>query len=291
MADDRTCPACGASLGPPTPEAGPPAAAPLRLPPAHGEDLGRPLPPPDAPPVEVMDFGFRSARMRLRICLGFLAAWAVTDVVAIALEIFQVRLAHRAVGGLGTLDEATANDARIGRVGVALIVLFAGAAISWLMWQYRAQANLSFLRVEDLSYSPAWAIGSWFVPIANLVYPYWATSELSGASTQDRPARAPWRERLERFDWRVLRSPALAWWWGTFVLGGILVRVADVVGETADSAGQILAGAYLFPLGHVLLLAAAALAALVSQQIQDGQEGTWRDLRLRVAGGDAPPGP
>jgi len=69
------------------------------------------------------------------------------------------------VQGLGELLSAG--------VYVATIIIF-------LMWLYRCYTNLpAFVAYRaNIGYSPGWAVGSFFVPFANLFVPYQATKEL-----------------------------------------------------------------------------------------------------------------
>jgi len=72
-------------------------------------------------------------------------------------------------------------------VAGALVVLFGeivfvvglvGGAVSVPMWMHRAFRNLPALGAQGLRWSPAWAAGAWFIPIANLFVPYHVMKEL-----------------------------------------------------------------------------------------------------------------
>ena len=58
-----------------------------------------------------------------------------------------------------------------------------GTAICWLIWQHRAQANVwAIPSPVKPDTTPGWAVGWWFVPVANLVMPFLAVRELSRRS-------------------------------------------------------------------------------------------------------------
>jgi hypothetical protein len=63
------------------------------------------------------------------------------------------------------------------------------------MWLHRAAANLPALGGSELRFTPGWAVGWWFVPLANLVLPVlimteiWRASDPSAGIT-DRLARS-----------------------------------------------------------------------------------------------------
>ena len=92
-------------------------------------------------------------------------------------------------------------------------------AISWVLWQYRAHANLRGLGRGHLDHRP-WAIGWWFVPIANLWMPFKVVREVWKASE---PAEDP-------VAWIGVRTwSVLGWWWAMWireppVAGGVRVR-------------------------------------------------------------------
>lgn len=54
-----------------------------------------------------------------------------------------------------------------------------------LVWTYKAYTNLHSLKSRDLEYTPGWAVGWWFIPLANLVKPYQVMGELWNASDSD----------------------------------------------------------------------------------------------------------
>ena len=71
-----------------------------------------------------------------------------------------------------------------------LTLALVGAAIVFLVWQYRAASTARALGYPA-RWSPAFGIGSWFIPVANLWFPYWALRDCLPPS---HPSRrwAPW---------------------------------------------------------------------------------------------------
>ena len=82
-----------------------------------------------------------------------------------------------------------------------------GAALAVPMWIHRCYRNLPALGSRG-HFSPAWAAGCWFVPIANLVLPYGAVRDVWAAS---RP-RGRWNAGL-----------VAAWWLAWLTAWGLLV--------------------------------------------------------------------
>lgn len=84
----------------------------------------------------------------------------------------------------------------------------------WLYWHVAAARNLRALGHRHLDHSPASHAWWWFVPFANLVMPYRATSELVGASIVDEPDDFP------------AAPDSMPAWWGLWLAGNILSNIS-----------------------------------------------------------------
>jgi len=79
--------------------------------------------------------------------------------------------------GVYSEQKADANDRREGMIGLAWIFDYLFIVIFVSVWIYKAHKNaIHYGIVKD--YSAGWAVGSFFVPVANLVYPYRAMKEI-----------------------------------------------------------------------------------------------------------------
>ncbi len=99
--------------------------------------------------------------------------------------------------------EALINFAQF--LGFVLSIVF------FLQWMHRAYANLPGLGAERLRFTPGWAVGYFFVPFANLVYPLYAMREIWHHSSPTPPAR---RSNLEQQSVRQVDS----WWIAFFIM-------------------------------------------------------------------------
>ena len=73
----------------------------------------------------------------------------------------------------------------LGLFGVVMLVMSAVnvlAMLFFLLWTYQAAQNVRAFGQYALEHSPAWAVGSWFVPIIGLWVPYQALTEIWRAS-------------------------------------------------------------------------------------------------------------
>ncbi|MCL6250713.1 DUF4328 domain-containing protein [Altererythrobacter sp. KTW20L] len=68
----------------------------------------------------------------------------------------------------------------LGELLLWLVLLLGTIPVS--LWLYRAHANLHEGSVGGLNYSPGWAVGSFFVPVANLFVPMKAMRDLHNRS-------------------------------------------------------------------------------------------------------------
>jgi hypothetical protein len=135
---------------------------------------------------------------------GFLLESLRGDQLTLSFE-----LAGLPVGDL----EVLANHDRLVRDVKILVLLGAVVAVLWLIWQYRAHANLRVL-VPGTRFHPVVGVALWFIPGVNLVGPPLAIRELWRAS---HPERADWRKAwttpvLWLWWLSVLSAAGLAWW-------------------------------------------------------------------------------
>jgi len=108
----------------------------------------------------------------------------------------------------------------------ATLLIFVVAAT----WIYRAAGNLRALDVQGLKVSPGWAVGWYFVPIANLWKPYEAMKEIWQAST--RPQQ--WQGAAV--------SPVLPLWWTLWLLDVVIPWITTGMGFHADATSKWLLG-------------------------------------------------
>ena len=168
------------------------------------------------------------------------------------------------------------------------------AEVVWLIWQYQATGNLWARGYRDLQTRPGWAVGWWFIPLANLAMPCVAMLELDRRSTPDgAPRRA---------------GPLVVCWWTSWLAAGIVPVVGTIVavvphleslGRSIDERATALD---LSPLVHaaapwlivagVLRAVAAALAVAVVRRIDLAQRTmmassaiAWTQVPARPDGG------
>jgi heme/copper-type cytochrome/quinol oxidase subunit 2 len=212
-----------------------------------------------------------SAYSRARLAVILLIAGAVVSALTIPAEIAEILLPE-----LNPDQELAENPAGavvlLLLLGLSLltIAIFIATVVAFLMWEHRCANNLRTFGywASQLTYSPAWAVGSFFIPIVNLFVPYKAMKEIWEKS------RPP-----ESVPFSFSNSPPSFFpaWWGFWIacnfasniyfrmtMGGAPREATAIVGVVSDS----------------LSIAAAGLAIMVIKEITRRQEDTSKHLTL-----------
>jgi hypothetical protein len=148
---------------------------------------------------------------------------------------------------------------------VAIPAFFALLACFFLVgrWIYRANANAHCLSA-DMTITPGWAVGWFFVPFANLVMPYQAMKET-------------WRESHEAAGlFEEIESPILPWWWGLWIAGNVVANLAFMFGGRAPDALE--AAPFVDVAAAILHIAAGLFLILLMKRLSRAQ-----DLAVRAS--------
>ncbi len=113
------------------------------------------------------------------------------------------------------LDPNMAPVPALSAIGVFLSLLVCLIVVG--RWIYRASANAHAIS-DEMTITPGWAVGSYFIPILNLFRPYQAMREI-------------WLASHFRGNWHAESSPGLliVWWslWiGTAILGNVSMQLS-----------------------------------------------------------------
>ncbi len=193
-----------------------------------------------------------------------LTAWAVvSDLLQIQMLLGFGEGAH---SPSDVHDAIVANDTRQLVTRLSRLAVTGVAGILILLWTYRANANARGLGATGMQVTPGWAVGWYFVPLANLIKPFDAMREIWRASANP-PA---W--------WRHPAPRLLGWWWFFLLLAiftatvapqlSIRARSLEALADatwvwTASDAAGIMAGVCLLRIiSQVQRMQAAHLAAL-----------------------------
>ena len=165
----------------------------------------------------------------------------VLEAVPIAFQLIQLRIG----------SAAEAGDLLITILDVGWLIVYIAAIVMFCVWTYRANANIHALGAANLRFSPGWAVGWYFVPIANLWKPYQVMNEI-------------WRASKNPSGWQDEASSSIVgWWWFWWIVSSVQISV-----ETSPQQETLETAISPFGLISVALdLIAAVFAFRVVKQV------------------------
>ncbi len=172
-------------------------------------------------------------------------------------------------GGDGRMAETLYGIAARSQ-GVAL----PATAVVFIIWFHRTRRNAEVFDPSVQRMGPGWAVGGWFVPVANFWIPYRVASGVWEAGAQTRPDGGR----------RTVPRTPLNLWWGAWVASLLLTRVAERLWERAEDAEAIVRAGGLVAASDAVDILAAVLAVLYVRAVTGMQV-------ERALQGRAPDGP
>lgn len=175
-------------------------------------------------------------------------------------------------------DRAMLLDGVVVAATIGYIVMLIATGIVFMVWQYRHAKNARLLGQEE-GLGPGWAIGGWFVPLANLVLPavqIFGSSRYSVVRPDDRG--------------RPRGAGIVIAWAITFGLGELTTRVAargEPQAGTAEYAEWLSRSDREEAVGAVILLAAGILAAIMVWTLTKRQDTALARVLPMLQGGYA----
>lgn len=139
-----------------------------------------------------------------------------------------------------------------------LLLFLAGGALA-LRWLYVASRNARALGAADMMVSPGWAVGWYFVPLANLVMPLVTIREL-------------WRASANPRDWQAVPAPAWTILWWLFWLASNIAGMAAFRFEWEGDPDLLEAVGIAQFASDILFVPAALLFAAIVGGIQAMQD-------------------
>ncbi|MET8937302.1 DUF4328 domain-containing protein [Streptomyces rubiginosohelvolus] len=149
-------------------------------------------------------------------------------------------------------------------------------AVVFIIWFHRTRRNAEVFDPSVQRMGPGWAVGGWFVPVANFWFPYRVASGVWEASAQTRPDGG----------WRTLPRTPLNLWWGAWIATVLAARVTGRLWERAEEPAEIVRAAGLVAASDAVDIVAAVLAVLYVRAVTGMQ--AERALHGRAPDGPAP---
>lgn len=204
------------------------------------------------------------AHSRGRWSIILLVAGAACSALIILAEIGQIFFPEFSEGQ--DLTENPGGFAALAAYAALTIlgfVIFVVTAVVFLMWLHRSSNNLTaFGHWRSQGYSPAWTVGSFFVPIVNLFIPYQSTKYVWQKS---RPADS------QSFSFSNTPPGFFPAWWGFWLAANFATNIHfRMSGGEAPRTATAVVGI----VSEVLSIAAAGFAIEVIREINRRQEET-----------------
>jgi len=192
---------------------------------------------------------------------------AIAEAIALAHRIDVLQQLRN--GSIAAAREGAAADDFVTTMATFDTIAFLTTVVIWCIWQHRAQTNAIELAGGGLRFTPGWAVGWWFIPIANLWKPFQAVREL-------------WKASHGGVAWQSLRTwPVIGWWWAIWMVSLVHVWFGEHSGGV--SFGTMPMGTPITPtdivtrdkwqiLSLALRVFAAALAIKIVRSVVHAQE-------------------
>lgn len=217
---------------------------------------------------------FVSGHGRATAVTVLFAAYICVSALAIVSNFMQLSLLSEAASGGITPEQAASNDTRQLAVTVISILIFVTLAVAFLVWLHRVMKNLPALGnpKSRIEYTPGWAVGSFFIPFANLFMPYRAVSEAWNKSNP-----------LVRTEEGLSFAPRstnglLTAWWVCWIAFGVVGRVASRLQSNAEDTGTLITVTWFMVVTNVFAILSGVLAVLVVRGLDRRQEERSRNV-------------
>jgi hypothetical protein len=157
-------------------------------------------------------------------------------------------------------------DYNISIVGLAALAL---TSVLFLAWFRRSYDNLAALGGRELQFTPSWAVGWWFIPIACLWMPYRVAHEIWKASD---PLAA--RTTTAQSRRQIGASDLVRVWWAAWLASLLLSNLAAVLVNAGAGV------TWLVALSEAATGLAAVLAIVVVTSVGARQDARWGQLAV-----------
>ncbi len=168
-----------------------------------------------------------------------MAAWSVIDFLVLI--------------NLDQLSQSTVDAwTMTGLIGFVQIALYLTTVVIAARWIYRANANTraSFRKLET---TPPWAVGWFFIPIANLWKPYQAMADLARANRGSSP------------------DLPLGPWWAAWLTAAIVGNVSSRMALSSTDTSVLTISSVLGVIAAIAGLATALLFRRIVIAVTDAQ--------------------
>jgi hypothetical protein len=226
-------------------------------------------------PVSVEPARFAPLRTRSLLATRWLSFTFLLGLAALVIDVLWLQ---QQSAPDWTVNDLITVSKLMDATSIAQVVVYLIGAMIFIAWFYRAYGNLPALGVPHPRHGRGWAIGSWFVPIANLFLPKQLANDVWRSGD---PGLSPGDP-----GWQAAPVAALVnWWWALWLLGGMTATLAGNLMSDADTLDAFRAGVIVDAASQVLGLASVLAAIAVVKRSTRRQESRARLLDVPGAVG------
>ncbi|WP_326767345.1 DUF4328 domain-containing protein [Streptomyces sp. NBC_01591] len=215
---------------------------------------------PPAPAFYAPQQYLRSPEGLAKAVVVLLVIVAVADLLAVAAGVNIRRvLAAGLENDFATYDEAEATlaDNLYGSASVLQTLVYLATGVVFIIWFRRVRLNAEVFDPSMQSMRPGWAVGAWFIPIANWVLPRRIAGGIWTASAQTNTDGS----------WRTVPATLMNLWWGAWVCSQIISQYTARRYWVAEQPQEILDTTGLLMVTDVFDIVAAVLAILFVRKL------------------------
>ncbi|MBI15650.1 MAG: hypothetical protein CL782_05325 [Chloroflexi bacterium] len=200
-------------------------------------------------------------------------------IVFVGLSILSIILDMMDINLLKNIHNFTATEAEInnnaliwGIWGVGYTLVYLVTIITFLRWIYQASSNLNALGYVSQRFSPAWAVGWWFIPFMHLFRPYqvmneiWKSSHPNNKYTPGVPSAGTYKIDIG--------SNLIGWWWALWIVSNVLENIIMRMWFRAEDLQikELIELTYFNMLVTSLTVIPAVIVFILINQITNNQE-------------------
>ncbi|WP_019614264.1 DUF4328 domain-containing protein [Psychromonas ossibalaenae] len=208
--------------------------------------------------------GFKNSQKLTRWITYVLCVQIVTAVLAVIFGVLEYQLLSAFQDGIYTsLEQAFAAGETVIEllqgIGIFSLVAFISSALLIVPWIYRANYTVRQLGALNMTYTPAWSIAYYFIPVFNLWKPYQAMKEiwLASADYQDDTSRKV--------------SAVLPVWWALWLTSNMLGQFIFRLSAETQTLSELINLNMLSQVSNVLDIPLAIVTLLMINSIESMQ--------------------
>jgi hypothetical protein len=220
-----------------------------------------PLDPPSADRGAAIA-GYTSVETLGKVLAALTLAYGAIELVDALSYGMQIDLLSRiSAHGSFTKAEVVGNDVRVAALSALGFVVYSASAVLFGVFVHRANRNARAFGAVGMEFTSGWAVGFFFVPIANLIMPYQAVCEIWKASGGDSSS------------WRTERVPSyFPAWWIAWTAGNVTATIALGMSNSKAPISLTIVGSVVAGASSFVLAVSSVLAARVVTDIRKRQE-------------------